>query len=204
MEAELAEQEVLLPEMKVDQALDCKALDAKSHTTQPPARYTEASLTRTLEERGIGRPSTFASIIDTIQNRDYVFKKGNALVPSWTAFSVIRLLVDHLGSLVDYDFTAQMEDYLDQISRNEQGFKEYLHEFYYGDANLANDEGLPGKRIGLKPLLEAKVTEIDPRLAGRFSLGSPEEGDFHEEVFVRVGPSGRLLSREIAARVFLI
>ncbi|MDX1926657.1 MAG: type I DNA topoisomerase [Pirellulaceae bacterium] len=194
-EAELAEQEVLLPEMKIDQLLDCKALEAKLHTTQPPARYTEASLTRTLEERGIGRPSTFASIIDTIQSRDYVFKKGQALVPSWTAFSVIRLLVDHLGALVDYDFTAQMEDFLDQISRNEQDFKEYLHEFYYGDEKLQKDEALPGKRMGLKPLLEAKVAEIDPRLAGRFSLGVPEEGEFREEAFVRVGRFGPFIEQ---------
>ncbi len=130
-EAELAQQEVLLPAMKEGDRLDLKQLDAKSHTTQPPARYTEASLTRTLEERGIGRPSTYASIIDTIQNREYVFKKGNALVPSWTAFAVIRLLEEHLGSFVDYDFTAQMEDYLDAISRNEHGFIEYLKNFYF-------------------------------------------------------------------------
>ncbi len=121
-DAELAQQEVLLPAMATGDKLDLKQLEAKSHTTQPPARYTEASLTRTLEERGIGRPSTYASIIDTIQHRAYVFKKGNALVPSWTAFAVIRLLEEHLKSFVDYDFTAQMEDYLDAISRNEHGF----------------------------------------------------------------------------------
>ncbi|MCA9134239.1 MAG: DNA topoisomerase I, partial [Planctomycetales bacterium] len=175
---ELAQQEVLLPEMKEQQQLQCLALDAKSHTTQPPARFTEASLTRTLEERGIGRPSTYASIIDTIQQRDYVFKRGNALVPSWTAFSVIRLLEDHLGSLVDYDFTAQMEDYLDEISRDEKGFLEYLQNFYFGE------------HTGLKPLLESKAQEIDPRISNRFSLGQPEEGEFREEVFVRVGKYG--------------
>ncbi len=180
---ELASQEVLLPEMTEQQLLDCKALDAKSHTTQPPARFTEASLTRTLEERGIGRPSTYASIIDTIQQRDYVFKKGNALVPSWIAFSVIRLLEEHLGSLVDYDFTAQMEDYLDEISRNEKGFLEYLQKFYLGETT------------GLKPLLKSKAEEIDPRVTSRFSLGSPDSGEFRDEVFVRVGRYGPFIEQ---------
>ncbi len=175
---EVAQQEVLLPAMQEKQQLDCRALEPKSHTTQPPARFTEASLTRTLEERGIGRPSTYASIIDTIQQRDYVFKKGNALVPSWIAFSVIRLLEDHFGSLVDYDFTAQMEDYLDEISRDEKGFVEYLKQFYFGDVT------------GLKPLLKSKIEEIDPRASSRFTLGTPEQGDFREEVFVRVGRYG--------------
>ena len=176
--SESAHQEVLLPAMSEQQQLECRALDPKSHTTQPPARFTEASLTRTLEERGIGRPSTYASIIDTIQQRDYVFKKGNALVPSWTAFSVIRLLEEHFGALVDYDFTAQMEDYLDEISRDEKGFVEYLKHFYLG------------AETGLKPLLKSKIEEIDPRASSRFSLGTPAEGEFREEVFVRVGRYG--------------
>jgi DNA topoisomerase I len=180
---DLSQQEVLLPDMSENQQLDCHALEAKSHTTQPPARYTEASLTRTLEERGIGRPSTYASIIDTIQQRDYVFKKGNALVPSWIAFSVIRLLEDHFGALVDYDFTAQMEDYLDAISRDEKGFVEYLKQFYLGDVT------------GLKPLLKSKVEEIDPRASSRFSLGVPEHGEHREEVFVRVGRYGPFIEQ---------
>ncbi len=180
---ELSSQEVLLPEMSEQQLLDCRALDAKSHTTQPPARFTEASLTRTLEERGIGRPSTYASIIDTIQQRDYVFKKGNALVPSWIAFSVIRLLEEHLGSLVDYDFTAQMEDYLDEISRDEKGFLEYLQKFYLGETT------------GLKPLLKSKTETIDPRVTSRFSLGTPAAGEYREEVFVRVGRYGPFIEQ---------
>ncbi|MEZ6135610.1 MAG: type I DNA topoisomerase [Pirellulaceae bacterium] len=184
-EEALAQQEVLLPPMQETQAIDCKELIAKSHTTQPPARYTEASLTRTLEERGIGRPSTYASIIDTIQNRDYVFKKGNALVPSWTAFSVIRLLEEHLGSIVDYDFTAQMEDYLDEISRNEKGFLDYLQRFYFGTNG----------GVGLKPLLETKIQEIDPRTTSRFSLGFPEGTESNEEIFVRVGRYGPFIEQ---------
>ena len=103
-----------------------RELNAKEHTTQPPARFSEASLTKALEERGIGRPSTYASIIDTILARNYVFKKGSALVPTWVAFSVVQLLEEHLPNLVDYQFTAQMEDDLDAISRGEQEYVDYL------------------------------------------------------------------------------
>ncbi|MCA9194881.1 MAG: type I DNA topoisomerase [Planctomycetales bacterium] len=187
---ELAQQEVLLPDMKINQNLVCHELQGKSHTTQPPARFTEASLTRTLEELGIGRPSTYASIIDTIQNRDYVFKKGNALVPSWTAFSVIRLLEEHLASLVDYAFTAQMEDYLDSISRDETGFKDYLQKFYFGIDGSPSSEA-----IGLRPLLESKVKEIDARDTSRFSLGLVSEDDRASEVFVRVGRYGPFIEQ---------
>lgn len=179
-EEALAHQDVLLPQMSEGQVVECRELVAKSHTTQPPARYTEASLTRTLEERGIGRPSTYASIIDTIQNRDYVFKKGSALVPTWTAFTVIRMLEEHLGTLVDYDFTAQMEEYLDEISRNEKDYLEYLRKFYFGN----------GGGLGLKPLLDSKKSEIDPRNISRYSLGTPDEGQNPEEVFVRDGRFG--------------
>lgn len=179
-EEALAQHDVLLPEMSQNQSVDCRELAAKSHTTQPPARYTEASLTRTLEERGIGRPSTYASIIDTIQNRDYVFKKGSALVPTWTAFTVIRMLEEHLGTLVDYDFTAQMEEQLDEISRNEKDYLQYLERFYFGN----------GGGLGLKPLLASKLNEIDPRNTSRYTLGTPEQGQSREEVFVRDGRFG--------------
>ena len=110
----------MLPSVAVGEPLKCVELNAKEHTTQPPGRYSEAALTKALEERGIGRPSTYASIIDTIQARNYVFKKGGALVPTWVAFSVVQLLEEHLAGLVDYQFTAQMEDDLDAISRGEQ------------------------------------------------------------------------------------
>ncbi len=179
----IGQQEKLLPSMEEGQKLGCNELVAKSHTTQPPARFTEASLTRTLEEKGIGRPSTYASIIDTIQNRNYVFKKGNALVPSWTAFSVIRLLEDHLSTLVDYEFTAQMENYLDEISRDEKGFLEYLQNFYFADEK------------GLRPLLASKEAEIDPRVTSRFSLGTPADGEHTEEVFARVGRYGPFIEQ---------
>ncbi|QDV62976.1 type I DNA topoisomerase [Crateriforma conspicua] len=190
---ELADKERLLPPVKTEDPLSADSLDPKSHTTQPPARFSEASLTRTLEEKGIGRPSTYASIIETIQNRDYVYKKGNALVPSWTAFSVVRLMEDHFGPLVDYEFTAQMEDYLDSISRNEAEALEYLKKFYFGDESVA--EGGESKSIGLKPRLESKVEEIDPRVTAKFLLGVPEDGPHREEVFVRVGKYGPFLEQ---------
>ena len=148
-------------------------MNAKGHTTHPPDRFSEAALTKALEERGIGRPSTYASIIDTILARNYVFKKGGALVPTWVAFSVVKLLEDHLASLVDYQFTAQMEDDLDAISRGEREHIDYLKTFYFGN-------GKPG----LKPQLANKVEEIDARGISRIHIGTPEGG---EPVYVRVG-----------------
>ena len=182
--AELADKETLLPSVTVDEAVQAKDLDSKSHSTQPPARYTEASLTRSLEERGIGRPSTYASIIDTILHREYVFKRGSALVPSWMAFSVAKLLEDHLPALVDYEFTAQMEDDLDAISRGESEQLTYLNEFYFGNG-----------RPGLKKQLANKVEEIDARAVSRFSIGTPDNGEYREEVFVRVGRYGPFLEQ---------
>ena len=183
-EAELADKETLLPSVKLDEAVVCRDLEGKSHVTQPPPRYSEAALTRALEEMGIGRPSTYASIIDTIQAREYVFKKGNALVPSWTAFSVVRLLEEHLSHLVDYEFTAQMEDFLDAIARHETEHQEYLHEFFFG-----NDTP------GLRKRVEDNIKEIDARTAGRFSLGTPEKGEHTEDVVLRVGKFGPFLEQ---------
>src|SRR5207247_10853936 len=126
--AELADQDTVLPSVAVGEALQCRDLEPLSHTTQPPARFSEASLTRALEELGIGRPSTYATIIDTILAREYVFKKGNALVPTWTAMAVAKLLEEHLPELVDYGFTAQMEDDLDAVSRGERNHLDYLEQ----------------------------------------------------------------------------
>ena len=189
-EAELAGKERLLPPLEVNEALKVHSMQAISHTTQPPARYTEASLTQGLEERGIGRPSTYASIIETIQSREYVFKKGNALVPSWTAFAVIRLLEQHFSNLVDYRFTAEMEDHLDEISRNERENLQYLRSFYHGGPNA--DDDLPS---GLKPLLESKIGEIDARTACSYPIGTPTTGDFREPIIVRVGKFGPFLEQ---------
>lgn len=171
--AELADQERSLPSLEVGEILRATSLEAKEHSTQAPGRYSEAALTKALEERGIGRPSTYASIIDTILARNYVFKKANALVPTWVAFSVITLMEENLGALVDYQFTAQMEDDLDAISRGERGHVEYLGDFYFGNG-----------RPGLKKLLEHKIDEIDPAKISRIFIGKPENGP---DVFVRVG-----------------
>lgn len=183
-EAELANQERSLPSVSAGDELAVRKLQGKGHTTQPPARFSEASLTAELEGKGIGRPSTYASIIDTILQRKYVFKKGNALVPTWTAFSVCRLMEDHLPTLVDYEFTAQMEDLLDAISRREAEYLDYLREFYFGN-------GEPG----LKPQLDSKVQEIDPREMSRFTLGKPPEGSHQQDVIVRVGKYGPFLEQ---------
>ena len=121
-----------LPALAVGAALTATSLDASGHETQPPARFTEATLVKALEERGIGRPSTYASILGVILDRGYVFKKGTALVPSWLAFAVTRLLEQHFGDLVDYDFTAQMEEDLDRIAAGETERVAWLTDFYFG------------------------------------------------------------------------
>lgn len=187
-EADLADREAVLPKVTVGEPLRCTSLLPKSHTTQPPNRFSEASLTRALEEMGIGRPSTYASIIDTILAREYVFKlsRGNVLVPTWTAFAVSQLLEAHLPELVNYQFTAEMEDELDAISRGEMNHRDYLHQFYFG-----NDHP------GLKQLLANKTSEIDARDVCRISLGKPsaESGKSTEEVFVRVGRYGPFIEQ---------
>ncbi|HEV7282178.1 MAG TPA: type I DNA topoisomerase [Pirellulaceae bacterium] len=183
-DAELADNERILPAVAPQEPLTPVGVDSLSHTTQPPARFTEAALTKELETLGIGRPSTYASIIDTIQQREYVNKKGSALVPSWTAFVVTRLMEQHFGELVDYEFTAQMEEFLDAVSRREAGHEEYLRAFYFGD-------GKPG----LKERLELKLEEIDPRSANQIDVGIPTEGDFRDPIYLRVGKFGPFLEQ---------
>jgi DNA topoisomerase-1 len=186
-ESDLAEQNETLPSVATGEPLQCRHLEPKSHTTQPPNRYSEATLTRALEEMGIGRPSTYASIIDTILARDYVFKlkRSNVLVPTWTAFAVCQLLENHLPNLVDYQFTAEMEDELDAISRGEIGHLEYLKRFYFGN-----------KHPGLKEQLKNKVGEIDARDISRILIGKPEgRGDDAAPVYVRVGRYGPFLEQ---------
>jgi DNA topoisomerase-1 len=180
-EAELADREKLLPAVVAGERLECVALEPKGHETQPPPRYNEASLTQALESQGIGRPSTYATIIETILARDYVFKRGRSLVPTWTAFAVCQLLEKHLGGLVDYKFTAEMEDELDSISRGEGSHVEYLRQFYFGNS-----------RPGLKPELEAKADQIDARDVTRIWLGRPESGP---DIYVRVGRYGPFLEQ---------
>ncbi len=181
----------MLPNVAQSDPLDPDSLDPKGHTTQPPARYTEASLTQTLEEKGIGRPSTFASIIGTItdERRNYIVKKGSALVPTWRAFSVTRLMEVHFGTLVDYEFTAQLEDFLDSISRDEAERDDYLRKFYFGD------DSTDKHNVGLKHRLVEKLDQIDAKESAMFSMGTPESGQHQAEVFVRVGKFGPYLEQ---------
>jgi DNA topoisomerase-1 len=180
-----ADTERILPKLSVGQELNVIGLEATSHTTQPPPRYTEAGLVKELEARGIGRPSTYASIIQTIQDRGYVWHKGQALVPTFTAFAVIRLLERHLPDLVDYDFTARMEDTLDSIANGQTEAVPWLHDFYFG---LAEDDPdrLQIMRMGLHALV-ATGDEIEPREASRITVGQTPDG---ERVSVRVGRYG--------------
>ena len=186
--AELGDQEVRLPALATGDAVSTVGLDPQGHETQPPARYTEASLVKALEDLGVGRPSTYASIIGTIQDRGYVWKKGSALVPSFTAFSVIGLLEDHFANLVDYGFTAAMEDTLDNIATGEQEAIPYLSSFYFGEPNGAGASQV----LGLKNAVSQRLDEIDPREVNSIPLGADEHG---EPVIVRVGKYGPYVQR---------
>ena len=147
-----------LPQLRQGDAVRGLGLEADGHETQPPARYTEASLVKRLEELGVGRPSTYASIIGTIQNRGYVWKKGSALVPSFTAFSVVNLMERHFPNLVDYAFTARMEDDLDKIAGGTEEPIPWLTRFYFGVGGEGGEPGLKekvsGRRSGLPSRLQ--------------------------------------------------
>jgi DNA topoisomerase-1 len=181
-EAELEDQEVLLPPLRAGQGLEVVAVEAKGHSTTPPARFSEASLVKKLEELGVGRPSTYASIIATIQDRGYVWKKGSALVPSFTAFAVIGLLEKHFSELIDYSFTADMEQDLDEIAEGDQEHIPWLSRFYFGNG-----------RPGLKELVSDHLDDIDPRAINSIPVGKDDQG---REIIVRVGRYGPYLQRE--------
>ncbi len=148
-DAALEGQEVLLPALKVGDAPDCRSVEALSHQTQPPARYSEAALVKMLEKEGIGRPSTYASIIGTIIDRGYATLQANALIPSFTAFAVTALLEEHFPDLVDTGFTARMENTLDEISTGKVRWLPYLEDFYKGEE-------------GLEALVQRREGDIDP------------------------------------------
>ncbi len=181
-EAELEDRETILPPLDEGATVECQALRPSGHTTQPPARYTEASLVKELEERGIGRPSTYASVIETILRRDYVFKKGNALVPTWTAFAKVQLLERYFSHLIDYEFTAVMEEALDAIARGEGEAEKWLHSFYFGNGE-----------VGLRDLVaEEHVAQIDKAEVNAVHIGVDAEG---RELIVRVWPNGANVER---------
>ncbi|MFF0744240.1 type I DNA topoisomerase [Streptomyces sp. NPDC004111] len=189
--AELDDRERRLPQVAEGDALAAEEITVDGHATKPPARYTEASLVKELEEREIGRPSTYASIIGTILDRGYVFKKGTALVPSFLSFAVVNLLEKHFGRLVDYDFTARMEDDLDRIARGEAQSVPWLKRFYFGEgeaAGAASDAGNgDGDHLGGLKELVTDLGAIDAREISSFPVG--------DGIVLRVGRYGPYVER---------
>ncbi|MFD6287139.1 type I DNA topoisomerase [Streptomyces sp. NPDC060205] len=189
--AELDDRERRLPQVEEGDPLSAEEISVDGHATKPPARYTEASLVKELEEREIGRPSTYASIIGTILDRGYVFKKGTALVPSFLSFAVVNLLEKHFGRLVDYDFTAKMEDDLDRIARGEAQSVPWLRRFYFGEgeatgaAEAGNGDG--DHLGGLKELV-TDLGAIDAREVSSFRVDS-------SDIMLRVGRYGPYVER---------
>ena len=196
-EAELADREVVLPALAVGDTVEGSAFEPGEHATQPPARYTEASLVKAMEELGVGRPSTYASVIATILDRGYVWKKGTALIPSFTAFAVVGLLERYFGDLVDYGFTASMEDDLDEIAAGREEALPWLTRFYFGSAapGTGNGHGTSGEEVealGLKASVASHLSDIDAREINSIPLGVGGDG---QEIVARVGRYGPYLQR---------
>ena len=201
-EAELADREVVLPRLAEGDRVRALELDPGSHTTQPPARYTEASLVKAMEELGVGRPSTYASVIATILDRGYVWKKGSALVPSFTAFAVVGLLERYFPDLVDYGFTAAMEDDLDEIAQGREESLPWLTRFYFGPEGAGHDGGphdggphdgaATTGQLGLKEAVATHLADIDAREINSIPIGTDAGG---QPIVVRVGRYGPYLQR---------
>nr|WP_245997876.1 type I DNA topoisomerase [Nocardia pseudobrasiliensis] len=181
-----------LPSLTEGQGVSATELTPDGHTTNPPPRYNEASLIKALEELGIGRPSTYASIIKTILDRGYVYKRGNALVPSWVAFAVVGLLEVYFGRLVDFDFTAAMEDDLDAIAGGREQRGNWLSSFYFGGEHGA--EGSVARSGGLKRMVGERLDDIDAREINSIKMFTDDEG---RDVVVRVGRFGPYLERMV-------
>lgn len=182
--AEHDDKDKRLPQMKEGQQLTAAQYTPNGHETTPPPRYTEASLVRALEERGIGRPSTYAATISVIQDRGYVEKKGSALVPSWLAFSVVKLLEEHFGTLVDYEFTADMEAGLDRIAAGNTDRVHWLSDFYYGKSGSFD---IPAED-GLKATLD-NLGDIDARAINTVPIGNG--------IDLRMGQYGPYIERAV-------
>ena len=187
-----------LPHLKVGDEVAISDVAADEHTTNPPARYTEASLVKKMEDLGIGRPSTYASIIKTIQDRGYVYSRGNALVPSWVAFAVVGLMEKSFAALVDYDFTSSMEDELDDIAAGNEVGANWLKGFYFGDkhASDATAETI-ARQGGLKALVGNNLEQIDARVVNSLPLFDDDQG---RPIYVRVGRYGPYLERQIGVK----
>ena len=178
-ESELDDKEKILPPLAEGDSVAVERLEPTGHETRPPARYTEASLVQKLEELGVGRPSTYASIMTTIQDRGYIFKKGSALVPTFIAFGVVGLLEKHFPNLIDYEFTAAMETDLDRIAQGDEESVPWLSAFYFGDD-------------GLKEKVASRLDEIDPRLVNSIPIGEDDDGN---EIVARIGRYGPYVER---------
>jgi DNA topoisomerase-1 len=194
-----ADNEALLPPLTEGDEVPVASIEPNGHSTSPPARYTEASLVKRLEELGIGRPSTWASIIQTVQDRGYVWKKGQALVPTWTAFAVVRLLEEHFDALVDYDFTASIDHDLDEIANGRRAKGKWLKRFYFGDTGDGDTEPISAEAgfgddalLGLKRLVEENLDEIDAAEINTFPLGPDDDGEL---IVVKPGKYGPYVKR---------
>jgi DNA topoisomerase-1 len=180
-DAEREDIEAVLPKLSVGDSVPVEKLEPKGHATSPPARYTEASLVKKLEELGIGRPSTYASIMGTLQAK-YVWKKGNALIPGWTAFAVVALMEKHFHDLVDYRFTAKMEEDLDEIADGHQKKVPFLTDFYWG----------PKKKGGLHDQVNKNLSKIDAAEINSIPIGADPDG---VDIVVKPGRYGPYLKR---------
>jgi DNA topoisomerase-1 len=187
--------DALLPPLSAGDPIEVESLEPQGHSTTPPPRYTEASLVKRLEELGIGRPSTWASIIQTIQDRGYVWKRAQALVPTWTAFAVTGLLEQHFEDLVDYAFTARVETDLDAIAAGDRKKDQWLSEFYFGRGGpegLGGDDPEDAALLGLKRLVEENLDNIDAAAINTFPIGVDPDG---VEVVVKPGRFGPYVKR---------
>ncbi len=168
-EASLDDQEIILPPLAIGDLLDCRDLEAIGHETKPPSRYTEAALVQALEKEGVGRPSTYATIISTIQDRGYVVKDSNRLIPTFMAFAVMRLLENHFPDLVDTQFTARMEQTLDEIATGEAEWLPYLRQFYSGDDGLEAQVQAKEESINPRDIYALDIDDIDAKVrVGRY------------------------------------
>lgn len=193
--------EKALPALEADDAVRLNAIESSEHRTQPPQRYTEGNLIKELERLGIGRPSTWATIVDLVQSRAYAFRRSGALVPTFTAMAVVGLLEKHFTQLADYQFTAELEDQLDAIARGELGRLDYLKRFYFGDgqaAQMAYQDTRPPKRTadqveqsGLRDLVKSGEADIRPQEVCSLPIGTTPDG---KAVEVRIGRYGPFLS----------
>ena len=181
-----------LPAVAEGDRLGLEGLEPAGHETTPPARYTEASLVKRLEELGVGRPSTYAAIMNTIQDRGYVWKRGAAMIPTFTAFSVVRLLEQHFPDLVDYTFTARMEDDLDNIATGDERPQPWLRRFYFGDDAPAAGPQADDRTPGLKEMVSDRLGSIDARQVNSVAIGADGNG---ADVVARVGRFGPYVER---------